>query len=254
MPSDRRPGPLLFATEGVRSGAELGAFVAAAGPLVARSARGDGHDVLVLPGFTADDTSTRPLRWFLRQLGYRTHRWRLGLNLGPTDRVIDGLLARFEAVTDGGRRPVSLVGWSLGGIYARELARVAPDPVRQVITLGSPFRLADPEVSNASPLYDVLSTFHSNRIVTDTRADQFGEPMPVPTTAIYTRGDGIVPWRATMEPDGPRSESIAVRGSHCGLGHNPATLRILADRLAQPAGAWAPYKSGAAQRAALASP
>ncbi len=238
--STRRPGPIRFVAEGPRASSEFGAFLTAAGPLVARSPRGDGHDVLVLPGFTADDTSTRPLRWFLRKLGYRTHGWRLGLNLGPTDKVIDGLVARFTAVA-GEDRPVSLVGWSLGGIYARELAYLYPESVRQVVTLGSPFRLDDREQSNAAPLFDMLSTFHSNRFA-DTDPNELPRPpLEVPSTAIFTRSDGVVPWRSTMEPDGPRTESIAVRGSHSGLGYNPRALKIIADRLSQPAGTWVPY-------------
>lgn len=243
MDDFRRPGPLLLASEYPRAAGELGAFAAAAGPLLARAPRGDGHSVLVLPGFTADDTSTRPLRWFLRRLDYRAHGWRLGLNLGPTDHVLDGLVARFDRLTAHGE-PISLVGWSLGGIYSRELAYLFPDRVRQVITLGSPFRISDREQSNAGPLYDLLSTFHSDRAETDRPPDEQRGPLPVPATAIYTRHDGIVPWEATMEPDGPRRESIRVHGSHCGLGHNPAVLRIIADRLAQAPGSWAPYRTG----------
>ena len=220
---------------------ELGAYVASIGPLLARSPRGDGHGVLVLPGFTADDTSTRPLRWFLGRLGYHASGWRLGVNIGPTDRIIDGLVSRFERITRRGE-PISLIGWSLGGIYARELAYLYPTRVRQVITMGSPFQIQDREQSNAGPLYDMLSTFHSSRVTDDVPPDDVRGDLPVPSTAIYTRTDGIVPWRSTMEPDGPTRESIAVRGSHCGLGHNPYILRIIADRLAQPAGTWEPYQ------------
>lgn len=238
----RRPGPLLLASEWSRAATEFGAFAARVGPLRASAPRGDGHRVLVLPGFTADDTSTRPLRWFLRQIGYRTSGWRLGVNLGPTDRVLDGLVARFEHLAAEGE-PLSLVGWSLGGIYGRELAYLYPDQVRQVITLGSPFRIADREQSNAGPLYDLLSTFHSDRVVTDRPPAEQRGPLPVPSTAIYTRGDGIVPWGATMESDGDQCESIRVRGSHCGLGHNPAVLRIIAERLAQPLGSWRPHRN-----------
>jgi len=237
-----KPGPLLLASEYPRAAAELGAFAATVAPLLARAPHGDGHRVLVLPGFTADDTSTRPLRWFLRRLEYRAYGWRLGLNLGPTDHVLDGLVNRFARVASDGER-ISLVGWSLGGIYARELAFLFPDQVRQVITMGSPFRIGDSEQSNASPLYDLLSTFHSDRAETNRPPDEQRGPLPVPSTAVYTRCDGIVPWESTMEPDGPRRESIRVRGSHCGLGHNPAVLRIIADRLAQAPGSWAPYRT-----------
>jgi pimeloyl-ACP methyl ester carboxylesterase len=183
----------------------------AAGPVLATAPRGDRHRVLVLPGFLADDRSTRPLRWFLRRLDYRVSGWRIGRNLGPTDRIIDGMLERFEALTVDGA-PMSLVGWSLGGIYARELARRFPEAVRQVITLGSPIGLTD-----------------------------LTAPIPVPSSAIYSRADGIVAWPASRQLDGPQAESIEVSGSHCGLGHNPSVLRIVAERLAQPGGAWAPY-------------
>jgi pimeloyl-ACP methyl ester carboxylesterase len=204
----------------------MAAFAASVGPLLVRAPRGDGHRVLVLPGFTADDLSTRPLRWFLRRLGYRPAGWRLGRNLGPSERILDGLLERFESVAseDG---PVSIVGWSLGGVYARELARHQPEHVRQVITLGSPLRLA-----GGTPL---------SRLRPGHRPRTSG-PLPVPSTAVYSRSDGVVHWRSAMEPDGPRRESIEVRGSHCGLGHNPRVLQIVADRLAQPAGTWAPYE------------
>ncbi|MGI8754859.1 MAG: esterase/lipase family protein [Acidimicrobiales bacterium] len=238
-----RPGPLLLASEYPRAATELGAFAATVAPLLARAPHGDGHRVLVLPGFMADDTSTRPLRWFLRRLEYRTYSWRLGLNLGPTDHVLDGLVNRLARVASDAD-PISLVGWSLGGIYARELAFLFPDRVRQVITLGSPFRIGDSEQSNASPLYDLLSTFHSDRAETDRPPGEQRGPLPVPSTAIYTRCDGIVAWESTMEPDGPQRESIRVRGSHCGLGHNPAVLRIIAERLAQPQGSWARYRTG----------
>jgi len=237
----RRPGPLLLASEYPRAVSELGAFAATVAPLLARAPRGDGHRVLVLPGFTADDTSTAPLRWFLRRLGYQPSGWRLGLNLGPTDRVLDGLVTRLGELASEAE-PISMVGWSLGGIYARELATLFPERVRQVITLGSPFRITDREQSNSGPLYDLLSPLHSNRAETDRPPAEQRGPLPVPSTAIYTRCDGIVPWESTMETDGPTRESIQVTGSHCGLGHNPAVLRIMADRLAQRRGAWSPYR------------
>jgi pimeloyl-ACP methyl ester carboxylesterase len=212
---ERRPAPWLALSEAPRAFAEFGWFTVAAGPLLAGAPRGDGHRVLVLPGFLADDRSTRPMRWFLRQLGYWVSGWRVGRNLGPTDRIIDGVLGRFERLSADGA-PISLVGWSLGGIYARELARRSPDAVRQVITLGSPIGVAD-------------------------RA----APVPVPSTAIYTRADGIVAWRSARQLPGARAESIEVPGSHCGLGHNPSVLRIIAERLAQPDGQWAAHSSSA---------
>ncbi len=239
----RRPGPQLLLTESTRAGLEFGAMGAML-PLLRRAPRGDGHSVLVLPGFMASDNSTRTLRWYLRDLGYHAHAWRLGVNVGPTDRILDGLAIRIGSLADDARstgKPISLIGWSLGGIYARIMARQFPEEVRQVITLGSPFALDDREASNAGPLYNILSTFHSQR-ADSLPTPEWGRPeMPMPTTAIYTKGDGIVPWRSCMNEPRHNAENVRVIGSHCGLGHNPRALLVIADRLAQPVGEWKPY-------------
>src|SRR5262245_21336563 len=131
------PSPMLLALEG-RAWLELAALVPAL-PALAQAPRGDGHPVLVLPGFLADDLSTRALRWFLRDRGYHAHGWRLGRNVGPNAETVACLVARLATLADRHGRTVSLIGWSLGGIYARELARGFPDKVRLVITLASPF-------------------------------------------------------------------------------------------------------------------
>ena len=134
-------------------------------------------------------------------------------------------------------RKVSVVGWSLGGIFARELARRAPDQVRAVITLGSPFAGA-PKASNAWRLYERAS----ERKVEDWPGrEQMKLPPPVPSTAIYSRTDGIVAWQGCLEREGPTSENIEIEGSHCGLGHHPAALWAIADRLAQPEDGWRPF-------------
>lgn len=240
-----RPATHLLLTETARAGLEFGAMGAML-PVLRRAPRGDGHSVLVLPGFMASDNSTRTLRWYLRDLGYRTHAWRLGVNVGPTDRILDGMANRIEALASDARtegRPISLIGWSLGGVYARIMARQFPDIVRQVITLGSPFALEDREASNVSPLYNMLSTFHSQR-VDSLHTPEWGQPeMPMPTTAIYTKGDGIVPWGSCVDERRDNAENVRVIGSHCGLGHNPRALLVIADRLAQPIGGWTPYSA-----------
>src|SRR5438270_3419528 len=125
-------------------------------PLLLRAPRSDGHPVLVLPGFTASDVSTRVLRGYLRDLGYHVHAWRLGRNLGPNRETIDGLRRRVRELADRHQQPMSVVGWSLGGIYAREIARTTPRGVRMVITMGSPIRLRDRRASNAGPLFDTV--------------------------------------------------------------------------------------------------
>jgi pimeloyl-ACP methyl ester carboxylesterase len=200
------------------------AQLTAVAPLLRLAPRGDGRPVLVLPGFLATDLSTLPLRRLLGRLGHATHGWGLGRNLGPGGAVVAGLARAVEEISDADGRPLGIVGWSLGGVYGRELARRFPDRVAQVVSLGSPFNHAD----------------LGFRVTTG--------PLPVPSTAIYTRTDGIVDWRTTVQPTGQRSENVEVRGSHCGLGLNPAAVLATADRLAQPPGTWAPFRPPAALR------
>jgi pimeloyl-ACP methyl ester carboxylesterase len=232
------PSALFTALEN-RAVFELGAFMAAS-PLLRVVGRGDRHPVLVLPGFTASDSSTVPLRWALRSQGYWVHGWNLGRNLGPTRRVVDGLIDRLEELHGRHGRPVSIVGWSLGGIYARELARLRPDSVRQVITLGSPFRTRPGDRSAVAALWDSRQKRFSAGFVAEALSHS-GEALSVPSTAIYTRTDGIVKWHLCIESDGPRRESIEVRGSHSGLGFNPAVILAISDRLGQREGTWKPF-------------
>ena len=132
------PALPLYLSEPGRAVADFGLFLAAR-PLMPRLPRGDGHPVLVLPGLLADDVSTRALRSVLRRLDYRVHGWRLGRNIGPTPACVSGMRQRVDDLSDRYGRPITLVGWTLGGIFARELARQTPHPVRHVPTLGSPF-------------------------------------------------------------------------------------------------------------------
>jgi pimeloyl-ACP methyl ester carboxylesterase len=215
---------------------EFAAFLGAY-PWLRRLPAGDGHPVMVLPGFVASDGSTRPLRAFLRDRGYAAHGWQLGRNLGFRPGLDEQQLARLRELRRRHGRRVSLIGWSLGGVYARELAKRAPDEVRQVITLGSPFK-GDVRATHASRLYEMLA----GHTVEEARARvDLAKPPPVPTTAIFSRSDGIVAWQCCIEDEGPRSESVEVRSSHCGLGHHPAALYVIADRLAQPEEAWTPF-------------
>jgi hypothetical protein len=194
--------------------------------------------VLVLPGFLAGDRSTRILRGFLRDRGYSAHGWKLGRNVGPTPEMLTGLARRFTEVRDRHGRKLSLVGWSMGGIYARELARRFPKDVRQVITLGSPFRA--PYAANVSFLIQWRLDGHSQSHPAAPR-ERLGTPLSVPTTSVYSRSDGVVPWDSCVEEEGPLRENVEVPSSHVGMGYNPAVLIVIADRLAQPEGAWRPY-------------
>ena len=246
MATTMRPGLRLFLTEPGRAVGDYGALLATS-PFLLAAPRGDGHPVLVLPGFLAEDSSTITLRTYLRTLGYDVHGWRLGRNVGPTQAILTGMAALVRDVHDRARQPISLVGWSLGGIFARELARSHPELVRDVVTLGSPFRLDDSADSRANGAFARYSARHVPAHALPNRRD-LGKPIPVPSTAIYSRSDGIVPWQACTEVPGPRRESVRVYSSHLGLGHNPAALWVVADRLAQPAGEWRPFRAPALAR------
>ncbi|MBV9091197.1 MAG: alpha/beta hydrolase [Mycobacteriaceae bacterium] len=229
--------PLYFSDPG-RAVAEFGLLLGAL-PLRRMLPRGDGHPVLVLPGLLAGDDSTWALRRILRDLGYRVHGWRLGRNFGPTAAAVTGMAERLQTLNSRYGAAISVIGWSLGGIYARALARNTPDAVRQVLTMGSPFRLADERQSRASRVFNRYTNLHVRR--TKLPAELDVEALPVPATSIYSRYDGIVAWQACLDPPSPRSENIAVIGSHFGYGHNPAVVYAVADRLAQPPGTWAPF-------------
>lgn len=242
----QRPGLRWFLSEPGRALGDYGAMLAWS-PALLGAPRGDGHAVLVLPGLLAQDASTLTLRTYLRTRGYEVHGWSLGRNLGPTAEVRDGMARLLRELAERREEPVSIVGWSLGGIFARELARADPEMVRQVITLGSPFRLADPRDSRAHAAFQRYSRLRVDPRTLPSSA-ALGEPIPVPSTAVYSRLDGIVPWQACVEVPGPRRESVAVYSSHLGLGHNPAALWVVADRLAQPAGDWRPFRAPTAAR------
>jgi hypothetical protein len=232
------PSRALFLME-LRTFPELAAYFAALPTLMATAPRGDGHPVLVLPGLVTSDRSTGPLRSFLAMKGYKAHGWELGRNYGLLPGIEQAMIDRVKQLADTHGRKVSLVGWSLGGIYARQLAKQMPDEVRCVITLGSPFA-GTPRATNAWKLYEFTSG-HS----VDARDDHMGGaihvPPSVPTTAIYSRTDGICAWQCCIEDDHDHTENIEVQGSHCGLGHHPAAVYAVADRLAQPEGAWSKF-------------
>ena len=235
----RPPSKTLLMME-MRALPELFGFSMTWPTLAAVSPRGDGQPVLVLPGLITSDNATRPLRGLLKTLGYPTYGWEMGRNYGPLPGVEEGLLKRVEELSEKHDRKISIVGWSLGGIYARQLAKMRPDHVRQVITLGSPFN-GDARATNAWRVYQLAS----GQSVEDNDRHMGGKisvAPDVPTTAIYSKSDGICAWQTCMEEDAPHTENIRVEGSHCGLGHHPAAVYAIADRLAQKEGAWKPFE------------
>jgi pimeloyl-ACP methyl ester carboxylesterase len=204
---------------------------------IAAAPRGDGHPVLVLPALLKSDRATGFLRGRLEALGYQAHGWGLGTNIGPTDRALDGSEAALRELQRRHGGKVSLIGHSMGGLIAREIAKRAPGAVRQIITLCSPIQ--PPIAANVELLFRLFSPWHSARLPA-LWAD-LPTPPPVPATAIYTRTDGVVSWQSCRDVAGPERENIEVAGCHTTMARNTVALAIIADRLAQPEGAWQPY-------------
>jgi pimeloyl-ACP methyl ester carboxylesterase len=235
-----------FALEQSRALFELWQFTIAR-PMLRLAPKGGGRPVLVLPGFLTDDDTTVMLRHYLGEQRHMAYPWGLGINLGPTKAIMDGVEQRLDEIFVGHGEPVSLVGVSLGGLYARDLARRRPELVRQVITLGSPFRIERSFQNSMGAVFDALSSLH----VHPSRFSVWTlprEPLPVPATAIYTRSDGIVAWEACVDTHSRESENIEVIGSHSGLVHLPTALYAVADRLAQPGDTWSKFTAPMALR------
>lgn len=228
----KAPGWFKLALEG-RAPWELWASLIAL-PVLKNAPKGDGHPVVVFPGLAAGDVTTLVLRNFLKDRGYVPYAWEQGLNRGPRPGVIEACVERVQELRSEHGCTVSLVGWSLGGVYAREIAKMVPEDVRTVITLGSPFA-GHPKATNAWMLYEIAS---GRSIEDDARIADLKITPPVPTTSIFSRTDGVVAWQCSVEEETERSENIEVHASHIGMGMNPTALYAVADRLAQPEGEW----------------
>jgi len=209
----------------------------AAAPFLLSARRGKRHGVVVLPGFGADDGSTVLLRRYLTTLGYDAHGWKRGFNVRGPGADMEAVIDQIRQLRDLHHLPVSLIGWSRGGIMAREIARKIPDDIRQVITLGSPF--ADASANNVGAVWTLLTGEKAPR--NPERLTSLAAPIPVPATAIYTRADGVVAWQACLEQPGPIAENVEVRSTHIGLGFHAPAFWVIADRLAQPTGQWSPF-------------
>ncbi|TAL40097.1 MAG: alpha/beta fold hydrolase [Alphaproteobacteria bacterium] len=210
-----------------------------------RLPEGDGHPVLFLPGFLSDDGLMDRLRACVKSKGYHTYGWENGVNFGFDEKTARALKKRLhEIYRQNGRKKVSLVGHSLGGVYARELAREFPGMVRDVVTMGSPFgQLDDLDKGAVSVVRKVYDFFNPD---TSPMNDQhMGKrcltPPPVPTTSIYTKGDGVVDWRSSLNPRTELSENIRVDGGHIGIVFNPMAVTAVLDRLSQKEGHWMPF-------------
>lgn len=244
LPVIEPPHGLLALVEFQRALLELG-MLAQAAPLLATAPAGDGHPVLVIPGYLGTDGSTTILRAYLRFLGYDAHAWELGRNRGFHGDLFPRLQARAKHIHEHRRRKLSLIGWSLGGVLAREVARAHPKIVRQVITMGSPF--AAHGGSTMARIHRLL-TGKLPPHHTPGAATHRAEPPPVPCTAIFSKSDGVTAWRGCREHPGPHTDNIEIFGSHVGLAFNPAVLYAVADRLAQPEGGWGKFDRSGLRR------
>jgi pimeloyl-ACP methyl ester carboxylesterase len=228
-PGPQRPGPMTVMGEGgwPLEWARLGRR----GRALAGQPRGHGEPVRVFPGMGAGDASTAALRRYLRRLGYDARGWELGRNNGEVARLAVQALA---LVADDRRRsgqPVHLIGWSLGGVIAREVARERPDLVAQVITFGSPIV--------GGPRFTSLARLFPRERVRDieTRiAERNARPITVPITAIHSRRDGVVGWEACIDTVSPRAVNVEVQSTHLGMGIDPDIWHIVAQSLAGPQG------------------
>lgn len=241
----RPPSQVLNLTEPFRALVDLG-VMQLADPWLNSQVGGDGHPVLVIPGFTASDRSTVVLRKFLSGLGYLPCGWKQGINFGIRHEDFEGVAGLLMQLHEDYGCRVSLVGQSLGGIYARELAKQLPDLVRQVITLCSPFNDPDGDASHVSSLYRMFNPDHLTKSAQIRNEDwDLAAAPPVPTTAMFSKWDGVCHWRACLQHGGhDHVENIEVTASHTGMAVNAQTLFVIADRLAQRRRSWKPFSLG----------
>ena len=244
LPAAVPPNRFWTLTEG-RAFFELGAFYATR-PFLSGLPKGDGHSVVVLPGFMATNNSTAPMRRLLSELGYDAHGWDSGRNVLVNEALISRLEAQLMRLYEEQERTISLIGWSLGGVLARELAKINPDIIRTVISLGSPIS-DDRNHTNAHRLFKFFNGDAPEKM-RDGQFTGLDIAPPVPTASIWARTDGVVHWRGSVQhpkkvSSNHPTENIEVYASHCGLGVNPSVMIALADRLSQEEGEWAPFEA-----------
>ena len=221
------PGLMLQMLEG-RAGAEAAQLMLAMPLLRMQALRGNGEDVMVLPGFMADDSSTIILRQFLDSIGYKTHPWRLGVNRVRMLDLLPPLTEKLKSLAENGK--VKLVGWSRGGILSRELARDHPDLVDRVVTVGSPVKggVSVSSIGNLVQQTTGMTPVQMSQILRERQKT----PITIPIRAIYSKLDGVVAWKACIDDINEDVEHFEIRGSHVGMGTNVEVFRLLPKLLA----------------------
>lgn len=224
------PSKLLLLLEG-RALAEFGSMMLTL-PWLRKLPRGDGHPVMLVPGFGTTDASMQPMRRLLQMLGYKVYGWNQGRNLGMRKGMREKLAAHLQDIhLRHDDQKVSLIGWSLGGVFVREMARAQPALVRRVFTLGSPIN-GHPNANNVDGLFRLANRKNPPKLDWDS-FQRRRIPPPVPCTAIYSKTDGIVSWQCSLEEPAANTENVEVFSSHFGLGVNPQVLKVIAERLAK---------------------
>ena len=199
------------------------------GPSLLGKPRGDGQRIIVVPGFSTGDISTLPLRQYLASLGYRVSGWNMGVNSGDVLDAIALLNQRVQTEHAAEDEQIILIGWSLGGYLAREVARELPHAVAQVITMGTPVvggpkytRVAEYFRSSGMDLNEIEREVDARTVV----------PLKVPVTAIYSKRDGVVAWEACIDETSDTVEHVEVMSSHIGMGISSTVYNIISTRLA----------------------
>lgn len=229
------PNLRLYLSEVGRAAVEAGNLLVASPELVPPADDASGV-VLVIPGFTTDSKATVVLRRKLASAGYEVHTWKQGLNLGIRRNLFDGLVAEFDQLATSAGVKISVIGQSLGGIYARELAKVRPLEVAHVVTLGTPINDPTGDSCRVTGLYRLLNREHGTADAAPPGFEDWdvAAPPPVPTTAVYSKRDGICNWRTCLQlGDHPHVENLEITGSHLGMGVNGEVLLAISERLSR---------------------
>ena len=225
-----RPSLSLLGTEPIRAALEYARHrFSARRP----APRGDGHPVVIFPGLGSDGLALAPLRDYCNSLGYHAMDWQLGRNTGPEgdlDEWLASLAEHTRALLSPFRKRATLIGWSLGGLYARELAKRMRPRVRQVITLGTPFNWTG-DSTNVAWIMRLLKGEQAT--ISPELGARLREPPPVPTASVYSRNDGVVAWQSCQHEQARANvDDVEVDGSHLGMGWNPDVLQVVGERLA----------------------